>query len=162
MEILSTRSVSELATMGFTPAGFTTDGPNGHHNDNSYRDYGFTKVYTQTHDPVMGMKFQSPQPPPTAIHSEFMPHCDFTKSSSTFNQHTCFPSGKLLKMNFPKFEGENPSLWKSRCENYFEMYLVDSCMWVKIATMHFEGPAARWLQSIDHRVQTTSWVELCS
>jgi hypothetical protein len=35
-------------------------------------------------------------------------------------------------------------------------------MWVKIATMHFEGPAARWLQSIDHRVQTASWVELCS
>jgi hypothetical protein len=36
--ILSTRSASKLASTGFTPAGFAIDGPNGHHNDNSYRD----------------------------------------------------------------------------------------------------------------------------
>jgi hypothetical protein len=28
-------------------------------------------------------------------------------------------------MNFPKFEGKNLQSWKSRCENYFEMYEVD-------------------------------------
>jgi hypothetical protein len=34
--------------------------------------------------------------------------------------------GKLPKVNFPKFEGENLKLWQSCCENYFEMYGVDS------------------------------------
>jgi hypothetical protein len=29
-------------------------------------------------------------------------------------------------------------------------------MWVKVATMHFDGPAAWWLQSMDHRVRTTN------
>jgi hypothetical protein len=60
-------------------------------------------------------------------------------------------------MNFPKFKGEHPKLWKSKCEHYFDMYVVDSSVWVKIATMHFEGPATRWLQSMDHRVRTTTW-----
>jgi hypothetical protein len=50
--------------------------------------------------------------------------------------------GKLHKMNFPKFESDNPKLWQSRCENYLEMYTADSSVWVKVATMHFEVPAA--------------------
>jgi hypothetical protein len=45
-------------------------------------------------------------------------------------------------MNFSKFDGENPQLWKSRCESYFEIYEVDELVWVKVASMHFEGPAA--------------------
>jgi hypothetical protein len=65
-------------------------------------------------------------------------------------------------MTFPKFEGENPKLWKSRCENYFEMYSVDSSVWVWVATIHFEGPTAHWLQFVDHRIRTVSWNELCS
>jgi hypothetical protein len=96
------------------------------------------------------------------MHYEFMSHHNFTRSSNTFGQHTHFPTGKLPKMNFPKFEGENPRLWKSRCENYFEMYLVDSYMWVKIATMHFEGQVALWLQFVNHIVQKTSWADVCS
>jgi hypothetical protein len=42
------------------------------------------------------------------------------------------------------------------------MYEVDHSIWVKVASMHFEGPAARWLQSVEHRVKTASWSELCS
>jgi hypothetical protein len=65
-------------------------------------------------------------------------------------------------MHFPKFEGENPKLWQSRCENYFDMYYVDPHIWVRVATMHFDGPAACWLQSVNHRIRTTTWTELCS
>jgi hypothetical protein len=70
--------------------------------------------------------------------------------------------GKLPKMNFPKFEADNPRLWKSRCESYFDMYNVDEYIWVKVASMHFEGPTARWFQSIDHRIPNTTWSKLCS
>jgi hypothetical protein len=68
--------------------------------------------------------------------------------------------GKLPKMNFPKFESENPRLWQSHCENYFDMYAVDSSVCVKVATMHFEGPIARWLQSVQRRVNSATWKEL--
>jgi hypothetical protein len=65
-------------------------------------------------------------------------------------------------MIFSKFEGENPKLWKSCCKNYFEMYSVDSSVWVRVSTMHFEGSAARWLQPVEHCIRTVSWNELCS
>jgi hypothetical protein len=65
-------------------------------------------------------------------------------------------------MNFPMFEDENPKLWKTHCEKYFKMYDVEPTIWVKVVSMHFEGPAARWLQSMEHRVHTTNWSELCS
>jgi hypothetical protein len=52
---------------------------------------------------------------------------------------------KLPKMNFPRFDGENPKLWQSHYENYFEMYAVESCVWVHVATMHFDGVVMCWL-----------------
>jgi hypothetical protein len=42
------------------------------------------------------------------------------------------------------------------------MYGVDPEVWVHVATVHFEGPTAWWLQSINHHVHDTSWKELCS
>jgi hypothetical protein len=33
---------------------------------------------------------------------------------------------------------------------------------VKVASMHFEGPAAHWLQSVDHKIHCATWSELCS
>jgi hypothetical protein len=62
------------------------------------------------------------------------------------------PQGRLPKLNFLQFDGDNPKLWQSHCENYFDMYAVEQSLWVKVALIHFEGPAARWLQSVDHRI----------
>jgi hypothetical protein len=43
------------------------------------------------------------------------------------------------------------------------MYYVDQCMWVHVASMHFDGLAAvRWLQSMNHCIRIASWTELCS
>jgi hypothetical protein len=30
--------------------------------------------------------------------------------------------GRLPKLQFPVFNGDEPQLWRSRCENYFDMY----------------------------------------
>ena len=51
------------------------------------------------------------------------------------------PTGRLPKLPFSKFDGENPRLWRSRCERYFTMYAVDPSLWVSIATMYVEGTA---------------------
>jgi hypothetical protein len=56
----------------------------------------------------------------------------------------------------------NPHLWKTLCENYFDMYEVDTVMWIRVATMHFEGRAASWLQSLRRRVRGFSWSEFCA
>jgi hypothetical protein len=52
--------------------------------------------------------------------------------------------GRLPKLDFPMFAGDDPQIWKSRCEKYFQMYEVESSMWIKVASMHLEGAAARW------------------
>jgi hypothetical protein len=49
------------------------------------------------------------------------------------------------QMNFPVFYGSNPKVWRNRCETYFEFYVVPSEMWIKLAIMHFQGPALYWL-----------------
>jgi hypothetical protein len=33
---------------------------------------------------------------------------------------------------------------------------------VKVATTHFEGAAARWLQSVERRFRSASWHDVCS
>lgn len=52
-------------------------------------------------------------------------------------------------------------MWQSRCENYFEMYSVEPEMWIKVATIHFTGPAARWLQSVERKLVQATWSDLC-
>jgi hypothetical protein len=39
------------------------------------------------------------------------------------------------------------------------MYTVDPSVWVQVAYMQFNGPAARWLQSIEFRLSHISWGE---
>jgi hypothetical protein len=122
---------------------FTTAGPNGHDIDKTHRDCGYGSVYIHTHNPVNGT-ITNPQLPP-------LNSLDFPTSGENFRaapimgQPPRFHTGKLPKLHFPKFEGENSKLWKSRCENYFEMYEVDVNILVKVAMMHFEGPVTRWL-----------------
>jgi hypothetical protein len=73
-----------------------------------------------------------------------------------------FSQGCLLKIQFPVFNGEDLQLWRSRCESYFEMYGVETIIWVKVASMHLEAPTSRWLQSVEHHVRQVNWGEFCS
>jgi hypothetical protein len=98
-------------------------------------------------------------PPPPPLHNSQLESmfpkdqfCQWPQQSASSR----VDMGRLPKLNFPKFEGKNPKLWKSRCENYVEMYDVDEGIWVKNASMHFEGPAAHWLQSVEQRVRTAT------
>jgi hypothetical protein len=118
--------------------GANADGPVGHRVETSNRDGGFGRVFTHTHIPVTGMMPQTTPPPFTSVHTD---PGRASQSSADFRLNL----GKLPKMNFPRFDGDHPKLWQSRCKNYFDMYSVDPCMWVRVASMHFDGPAMRWL-----------------
>jgi hypothetical protein len=54
--------------------------------------------------------------------------------------------GRLPKHDFPKFDRDNPKLCQSSYKSYFDMYSVESSVWVKVATMHFEGAAVTSLR----------------
>jgi hypothetical protein len=83
----------------------------------------------------------TPQFPPVSLNCS-----GFSSRGATRSQfdggRSC--QGRLPKLNFPVFSGEDPQLWKSRYENYFGMYSVESSLWLRVTSMHFEGAATRW------------------
>jgi hypothetical protein len=42
------------------------------------------------------------------------------------------------------------------------MYSVEPNLWVKVASMHLDGLAARWFQSAERRLRQVDWGEFCS
>uniref|UniRef100_A0A453JHD8 Retrotransposon gag domain-containing protein n=1 Tax=Aegilops tauschii subsp. strangulata TaxID=200361 RepID=A0A453JHD8_AEGTS len=58
---------------------------------------------------------------------------------------------------FSQFTGDNPNLWKTMCEQYFQMFGILPSFWVPMATLNFSGSAAVWLQSIQKRLAEFDW-----
>lgn len=64
-------------------------------------------------------------------------------------------------MGFPRFDGENPRLWRTMCEQYFHMYSVDRSYWLSMATLNFSTSAAIWLQSVQKKLVGLDWEGFC-
>jgi hypothetical protein len=147
-----------LGEFGSAPArptaGCRTNGPAGHGIDSQRREAGFGRVYASTHLPPNGtLQFNSPQ----FTHLLGSPHNPVGDHSAGFGQSSNY--GPLPKVPFPPFDGDNPRLWIRRSEDYFDLYNVDPASWIRISTMHFTGPAARWWQSVGARLRFCTWSE---
>lgn len=68
---------------------------------------------------------------------------------------------KLAKVDFPKFDGEHPQVWRDRCEKYFAMFNVPPNLWAPLATISFRGNAMLWLQTYEAQHTVDNWHELC-
>lgn len=68
---------------------------------------------------------------------------------------------RLPKTDLPKFDGDNPKLWKTNSEKYFSMYQVPYETCPSFATLHFVGNASLWLQTYQELHCVESWSELC-
>jgi hypothetical protein len=80
--------------------------------------------------------------------------------NSMVNWSQC--SGSVApSMAFPVFDGNNPKVWRQRCETYFDFYSVAKEMWIRMAIMNFVGTATFWLQLVDNRLGEMSWEEFC-
>ncbi|WVZ81180.1 hypothetical protein U9M48_028591 [Paspalum notatum var. saurae] len=64
-------------------------------------------------------------------------------------------------MEFPKFDGDNPHLWRDRCETYFEVYSVAESLKTRFAALNFMGAAATWLQMMERRGLVIDWDLFC-
>ncbi|CAN6252343.1 unnamed protein product [Urochloa humidicola] len=63
-------------------------------------------------------------------------------------------------MEFPRFDGSNPRLWKDKCELYFEVYGVSEALKPRFAALNFEKTAEAWLQTTELRGRFTTWEAL--
>jgi hypothetical protein len=74
-------------------------------------------------------------------------------------QHT-LPRQHMPKVLCPKFNGENPVIWKDKCIDYFMLVDFKPKHWVRTAAIHFEGPAAQWLRVYRKKVPNPTWLQL--
>lgn len=148
---------SSSAAFWRPPAGVSiADGPDGHRLPHNHRDCGFERAPLQTHDPVKGT-FPDPFLHSSGTGGDILRDQD----GGGHRDGGSGGCGNLPRLNFPSFDGDNPQLWKTLCENYFDMYEVAPNMWIRVATMHFSGRAKGWLQSVGRRVPFWSWSEFC-
>jgi hypothetical protein len=112
-------------------AGGEADGSEGHRGINHSRDVGLGSAATYSQIPGKGTTKAPPPPPPpppprfTSFHSHGLGGSIGGNFGRAVNS-----TSKLPKLNFPEFTGDNPRLWISRCENYFDMYEVESYRWI--------------------------------
>lgn len=98
--------------------------------------------------PLINSAGTFPEPTPQSFEQLF-------RSQTNFSHH-----GMTLKMDFPKFDGENPRLWREQCELYFEIYAVSEPMKPRFASLNFTGSAATRLKTVQLRGRFQSWKQL--
>jgi len=64
------------------------------------------------------------------------------------------------KLEFPKFDGQQPRLWKDKCESYFEVYEISDALKPRFAALNFTGLAETWLHTAELRGRFMSWEAL--
>ena len=120
-------------------------GPNGHREEQSRRGKAHEVPPPYVPPPARGAQFSRPNTPRNVISvDESPPH------------HRSLP-----KIDFPRFDGTCPKLWQQRCEDYFHLYSTPKPVWISVATMQFDGAAARWLQSVQRKLSTATWEKFC-
>ena len=65
-------------------------------------------------------------------------------SPNTERPHTTVNHPHHLKLHFPKFNGEEPSGWIYRAEQYFEFQNISLEQRLQLASFHLEGIALQW------------------
>ncbi|KAL5746499.1 hypothetical protein ACOSP7_027645 [Xanthoceras sorbifolium] len=65
-----------------------------------------------------------------------------------------------LKLNFPKFDGNDPQAWIYKAEQYFDFKEVVVEQQVQLASFHLEGIALQWHRWFAKLKGPVTWIEL--
>ena len=113
------------------PSASALERPSGHDDSINHRDDGGGILGAHPPRPITGMSTGTQLPPES--HSE--------------GRGCSYRSGQMPKLEFPKFDGENPRLWADHYEMYFELFSVSDSLKTRFAALNFNGAAASWLQT---------------
>lgn len=136
-----------------SPGGAAETGPDGHCSATTTRGMGNGAYQPYIPPPTRGIKVN---PNSIVANSNSFGSLLNRERRATGSNH-----GKPPSMDFPKFSGENPKFWQAHSEDYFAMFDTDPAIWIAVAAMQFEGDAAQWLSSVQHKIASLSWQEFC-
>lgn len=103
-------------------------GPDGHGEVDNTEGQAYGVVTTQLPPPVKGMSLSDSR---SLVVNSTVP---MSESDPPTSQTFSPPSWSLPELDFLVFDGENPQFSK-----YFDVYGVQSELWVRVATLHFTG-----------------------
>lgn len=86
----------------------------------------------------------------------------YQKPPPEVHKKDTLPHHTLSKMLFPNFDGTQPKVWITKCNNYFNIYSIPEHLWVQAASMHLEGNAAKWWEAYKLTNPTVSWHTFCT
>ena len=64
---------------------------------------------------------------------------------------------KSVRLEFPRFRGENPSGWVYKAHQFFQLYNTPPNQRILLASYHMEDEALIWFQDAEEIGQFTSW-----
>lgn len=64
---------------------------------------------------------------------------------------------RFSKIDFPKFQGDDPSGWVYKCERFFEFNQIEGSQKVKLAAMHLDEKTIQWFQWFEKTNATLDW-----
>lgn len=67
------------------------------------------------------------------------------------------PQFKPLKLEFPRFDGENPSAWIYKANQFYSFYQTPIGQRAFLASFHMDGDALVWFQDAEEAGVFTSW-----
>jgi hypothetical protein len=66
---------------------------------------------------------------------------------------------KSIRLEFPKFDGEDPLNWCYKAEQFFDHYATPEIQRLKISSFHMEGTALIWFQELHKSNSFSTWEE---
>ena len=63
---------------------------------------------------------------------------------------------KTVKLEFPRFGGDNPSRWVYKANQFFHLYNTPTNQKICLASYHMEDEALFWFQDAEEAGQFTS------
>jgi hypothetical protein len=64
---------------------------------------------------------------------------------------------RTLRLDFPHFDGDNPSSWFYKVNQFFDYYQTPQHQRLRMASFHMEGEALVWFQDADEAGQFPTW-----
>ncbi|XP_039120776.1 uncharacterized protein LOC120257362 isoform X2 [Dioscorea cayenensis subsp. rotundata] len=96
--------------------------------------------------------------PAASLHMEVTPAHLLTEETAC-NQESHVPI-KSVRVDFPKFEGDDVLNWIFKAEQYFTYYHIPDPDRLELASIHFDGPVVPWYQMLTKTCMVSTWTEL--
>ncbi|XP_026399861.1 uncharacterized protein LOC113295752 [Papaver somniferum] len=65
------------------------------------------------------------------------------------------------KLDFPRFDGDNPKSWIQKCEYYFQMHNIAELHLTKMEAIHMDGKTSKWYDNFCLTQAVIPWPYFC-